>query len=62
MMDTMMAGAYKYGFKPAGHFIDVLGMYQYSIGLGDAVHKHDVQRMKTHQANRDEIYKTVNRL
>jgi len=62
MMDTMMAGAYKYGFKPAGHFMYVLSVHQYTIGLGYAVHEHYVQRMKTHQANRDEIYKTVNRL
>src|SRR6185437_1058832 len=49
MMNPVMGRTYKYCFKPVWHFINVLCMNQYSINLGQGIHKNNVEWFKTQQ-------------
>lgn len=61
VMHPVMGGGYQNIFQPA-QFAHMFRVYQDPPDLGDGIHKEDVHRLKSKEAQWDEIQKTVERL
>ena len=59
MVNAVVAGAHKDSFEPAGHFFDCPGVYEYTIGLRNGIHKYDIEGVKAYKGQRNKINETV---